>query len=197
MEISQKRDSSRTQYVFHDDRVEYAWKDSSGSRSFSVPYTEISRDRQTLTERNVWYRNVGFLWLLIGGIQLAASWSAQGGQKGWLWLLLGAGCYAVYRYRATSYVILPSDKGNLLVIDNDDGKRILEQIESRRVAQFRAEYDFFPESDSPQQLRNRFNWLHREGALSDDELAERLARVDASEQVETLQEAPVASRTLN
>jgi len=48
-----------------------------------MPYIEISRDRQTLTERNVWFRNAGGLWLIIGGIQLAATWSATGGQKGW------------------------------------------------------------------------------------------------------------------
>lgn len=197
MDISQKRDSSRTRYVFHDDRVEYAWKDSSGSRSFSVPYTEISRDRQTLTERNVWFRNAGVLWLLIGGVQLAVTWSASSGPHGWLWLVLGAACVAVYRFRDTRYVILPSDKGNLLVIDNDDGKRILDELERRRARQFREEYDFFPEGDSPQQLRNRFNWLHREGALSDDELQQRLARIEEPDQAQVLHEAEAAGRLLN
>lgn len=178
MEIAQKRGSSHTRYKFHDDRVEHSWKDSSGSRSFSVEYTDISRDRQGLTERNVWFRNAGILWLLIGGVQLAATWSGSEGVRGSFWLLLGAACVAVYYFRTTSYIILPSGKGNLLVIDDEDGKRIVEEIERRRVAQFRSEYDFFPDGDSPEQLRNRFNWLHREGALSDEELAERLAVIE-------------------
>lgn len=178
MELSQKRDSTRIRYVFHDDRVDYAWKDSSGSRTFSVPYTGLSRDRETLSERNVWLRNVGILWLIIGGIYLIAMANGADTSRGWLWFLLGAACYAVYHFRVTRYTIVPSEKGNLLVIDDATGARILEQLEARRAAQFRAEYDFFPEGDSPEQLRNRFNWLHREGALDDDELRERLATAE-------------------
>lgn len=177
MEIAQKRGSSHTRYKFHEDRVEYSWKDSSGSRSFSVQYTDISRDRQGLTERNVWFRNVGILWLLIGGVQLAVTWSSAQGARGSLWLILGAACVAVYYFRTISYTILPSDKGNLLVIDDEDGSRIIEEIERRRVAQFRAEYDIFPEGDNPEQLRNRFSWLHREGVLSEAELEQRLAAI--------------------
>jgi hypothetical protein len=37
-----------------------------------------------------------------------------------------------------------------------------------------------PESDTPEQLRGRFKWLHREGALSDEELVARLEMVDAT-----------------
>ena len=198
MEISQKRFSATTRYVFHADRVDYAWKDSSTSRSFSVPYTDITRDRQTLTERNTWFRNVGILWLLIGGIELAMSWSAATSPKGGLWLALGAACCAIYHFRVTGYIILPSDKGNLLVIDDEDGKQIVSEIESRRANQFRTEYDFFPEDDSPQQLRNRFTWLHREGALSDEELQERLGRIEETEAgTATADEAPVERRVLN
>jgi hypothetical protein len=198
LEISQKRFSANTRYAFHEDRVDYAWKDSSTSRSFSVSYTDITRDRQTLTERNTWFRNVGILWLVIGGIELAMSWSAATGQKGGLWLALGAACCAIYRFRVTGYTILPSDKGNLLVIDDEDGKQIVAEIESRRANQFRSEYDFFPEDDSPQQLRNRFTWLHREGALSDEELQGRLARIEAPEvAVATADEALVERRILN
>jgi hypothetical protein len=197
MEIAQKRDASRTSYVFHEDRVEYSWKDSSGSRSFSVPYTEISRDRQGLTERNVWFRNAGILWLLIGGVQLAATWSGTQSARGGLWLILGAACVAVYRFRAISYTILPSEKGNLLVIDDADGRRILEEIEKRRAAQFRGEYDFFPQGDSPEQLRNRFNWLHREGALSEEELQQRLAAIHETSPEPVAEPKPATSQLLH
>lgn len=67
MEIQQRRNSNRIAYVFGDDEVQYSLQDSSGSRSFSVPYLSISRDRQTLVERNQWFRNVGLLWLALGG----------------------------------------------------------------------------------------------------------------------------------
>lgn len=58
--------------------------------------------------------------------------------------------------------ILPSEKGNLLVLDHGgDADRIEAEIASGRAAQFRAEYDFMPEGGSPEQLHNRFKWLHR------------------------------------
>ncbi|WP_140908585.1 hypothetical protein [Cognatiluteimonas lumbrici] len=198
MEISQKRSTARTRYVFHDDRVEYSWKDSSGSRSFSVPYVDISRDRQTLTERNVWLRNVGYFWTALGLLLLVISLNEEGGIRGGLWLVLGVGCLAAYYAYPTKYKILPSDKGNLLVLDHGDaGARIEAEIEQRRAAQFRQEYDFFPEGDSTAQLRNRFNWLHREGALDDAQLQERLARVAAMEHREAEPFPEPVTRTLN
>jgi hypothetical protein len=198
MEISQKRGAASTRYVFHDDRVEYAWKDSSGSRTFSVQYTEISRDRQTLTERNVWFRNVGYFWLALGLFLLVATWRDPGAQKGWLWSVLGAGCIAAYYGYPIRYRILPSEKGNLLVLDHGDtADRIEAEIVSRRAAQFRAEYDFVPEGDSPEQLRNRFNWLHREGALTDEELQARLARVDTFGRDNHSEASEPEQRTLN
>lgn len=198
MEILQKRGAARTRYVFHDDRVDYSWKDSSGSRAFSVPFTEISRDRQTLTERNVWLRNVGYFWLALGLFLLVATWNDPGTQRGWLWAVLGAGCLAMYYAYPTRWRVLPSEKGNLLVLDHgDDADRIEAEIAARRAAQFRAEYDFIPEGDSPEQLRNRFNWLHREGALSDEELHARLAHIDVAGQTASVPGAEFGSRTLN
>lgn len=195
MEIAQKRGLAKTRYVFNDERVEYAWQDSSTSRSFSVPYTEISRDRQTLTERNAWYRNLGVIWLLIGALLIVVSWSSADRSSVWsgvFWMLLGAASYGYFRFNVTRYVIIPSDKGNLLIIDDEKGERIVGEIESRRKAQFQAEYDFFPDGDSPEQLRKRFNWLHSEGALTDEEFKERVNRIESTAgQMPEEQQAPV------
>src|SRR3546814_1085131 len=119
------------------------------------------------------------LWLLLGAGLTIFSFTGDAGPKVSVWLWVGAACYAAYRYRITRFTIVPTDKGNLCVIDDADGQRILEQIESHRARQFRSEYDFMPEGDSPEQHRARFKWLHNEGALSDDELRPRMAKVDA------------------
>ncbi|MGH9640976.1 MAG: hypothetical protein ACRD3Q_00980, partial [Terriglobales bacterium] len=83
------------------------------------------------------------------------------------------------------------------LIDDEDGKRIVSEIETRRAAQYRAEYDFFPESDSPEQLRNRFKWLHREGALSDEEFRERMDKVDALAQPTQIEQPAPGERLLH
>jgi hypothetical protein len=196
MEIRQRRNSNRIRYVFGEDELQYSLEDTSGSRSFSVAYTDISRDRQTLVERNQWLGNVGLLWLALGAVLTVISFvGGKGTFSFWLWI--GAGCYAVYRLRTTRFTIVPSEKGNLLVIDDEEGKRILNEIESRRAAQFKAEYDFMPEGDTPEQLRGRFKWLHREGALTDDELKARLATVDAVDVVGTQETASSHRAVLN
>ena len=130
-------------------------------------------------ERNQWLGNVGTLWLLLGAGLTAFSFMGDAGPKVSVWLWVGAACYAAYRYRTTRFTIVPTDKGNLCIIDDADGQRILEQIESHRARQFRSDYDFMPEGDSPEQHRARFKWLHKEGALSGDELKQRMAMVDA------------------
>ena len=155
MEIKQSRNSNRTRYEFAEDRLQYQLQDTSGSRSFSVAYTDISRDRQTLEERNQWLRNAGILWL-------------------------GAVCVLAWRFRTTRFTVVPTDMGNMFVIDDKDGELILKEIETRRARQFRDEYDFMPESETAEQHRNRFNWLHREGALTEEELGQRLAMVGAA-----------------
>ena len=88
-------------------------------------------------------------------------------------------------------------KGNLCVIDDADGQRVLAEIESRRAQQFRSEYDFMPEGDSPEQHRARFKWLHKEGALSDEEFRQRMATVDALDPARMEQGALESGMRLN
>lgn len=81
-------------------------------------------------------------------------------------------------FHTTRFILLPSDKGNLLVIDNPEGQRIVQEVESRRAQQLLRQYDFLDPDESPEQRRRRFTWLHREGALSEDELRQRLVDIE-------------------
>jgi hypothetical protein len=196
VEILQSRHSNHIRYMFDTDEIHYFIEDSSGSRSFSVAYSDISRDRQVFVERNAWLRNIGLLWLALGAV-ITGMAAIKGQFAPSLWLFLGAGCYGAYHFRTTRFTLVPSEKGNLLVIDGDDAQRILAELESRRAAYFRRAYDRMPQDETAEQHRNRFRWLHREGALSDDELAQRLAMVDASETARTGSAAPALATTLN
>ena len=197
MEIRQHKNSNKIRFAFGDDALDYSLEDGSGSRSYSVAYTQISRDRQTLVERNQWLGNVGLLWLALGAVLTAVSFMDGNKPTVSIWLWVGAACYAAYRLRATRFTLVPSDKGNLFVIDDADGKRILDEIASRRARQFRGEYDFMPEGESPEQYRARFKWLHKEGALSDDELEQRMATVEALDSVHREPSVPEPGMRLN
>lgn len=178
MEIRQKRLSHRTRYVFGDERLDYEWQDPSGSRSFSVDYAEIGRDRQTLVERNAWLRNAGLFWVALGLFLGVFRYVDQHSLVPSVWLPAGIGCLIAYRLRTLHFTVVPTEKGNLMVIGDDNRVQILDQMDKRRSDALRREYDFFPESEDPEQLRRRFRWLHREGVLDDAELARRLRKID-------------------
>lgn len=197
MEIRQQKNSNKIRFAFGEDALDYSLEDSSGSRSYSVPYTDISRDRQTLVERNQWLGNVGLLWLALGAALTVFSFVGEGEPSVSIWLWVGAACYGLYRLRSTRFIIVPTEKGNLCVIDDADGQRILDEIASRRAQQLRSEYDFMPEGDTPEQYRSRFKWLHKEGALTDEELAQRLAAIDAMDPARVEDVPPVTVARLN
>ncbi len=178
MEIGQKRFSNRIAFTFHEEELDYRIEDSSGSRAFSVSYQDISRDRQTFEERNEWLRNVGLLWIALGVVLTGMSYFGEGPFRFSFWLLIGAGCWAVYKFRRTSFTLVPTEKGNLCVINDADGSRVLAEIASRRAASFRRHYDFLDPGETPQQQQNRYRWLHREGALSDEQLQQRLSMTE-------------------
>lgn len=197
VEIRQQKNSNKIRFAFGEDALDYSLEDSSGSRSYSVSYTDISRDRQTLVERNQWLGNVGLLWLALGAGLTAFSFVGEGKPSVSIWLWVGVVCYGLYRLRSTRFTIVPTEKGNLCVIDDADGQRILDEIASRRAQQFRSEYDFMPEGDTLEQYRVRFKWLHKEGALTDEELAQRLATIDAMHPASVEQARPVTGARLN
>jgi len=179
MEIKQAKNSNRIRFNFGEEELDYGLEDSSGGRSFSVRYEDISRDRQTLIERNQWLRNAGLLWLAIGTVLTALSFASEKGPHFSIWLAIGAACYVIYRVRSTHFTVVPTRHGNIFVIDDSEGSIVLDEITKRRAAHLRREYDFIPTNDSPDQCRSRFRWLHREGALTDEDLTQRLAAVDA------------------
>jgi hypothetical protein len=181
MEIKQSAQSYKIDYVFEEDQLRYAWRHHSGSRSFSIGYGGISRDRETLVERNSWLRNAGLLWLAIGLLLTIIRYTDKHEIVPSMWLFVGIGCYIAYRVREIAFTIVPTEKGNMLVIRNPDGDRILGEIEARRADYLRREYDFVPESEDSEQLRKRFRWLHDEGVLTDGELEQRLQKVDAAD----------------
>ena len=175
MEIQQNRNSNRIRYAFGEDEVQYSIQDSTGSRSFSVAYSEISRDRHLhRAQRVAPQRRPALDWPRCLMTAIAAI-------KGQFAPWMGSSSVPVATPSITSAPpISPScrPEGNLLVIDGDEGQRILQEIESRRADYYRREYDFMPQDETPEQHRNRYKWLYREGVLSEEELKQRLAVID-------------------
>lgn len=181
LEFQQSRFSHRTRFVFGERELSYLLSSELGRRVLRVPYQEVGRERGHLTMRHGWLRDLGLLCIALGMIFTAIE--ALGGWHffQWVWMLWGFALLLGYRASAVHYIRLQTPQGELLIIEDEHANHILDALAERRAAYFKRTFDYSPLGASPEQLRARFEWLHREGALDDDELRERLrrARIEA------------------
>lgn len=201
--FNQRKFGSETQFDFDLDNLKYRVSDKSGSNTFNTPYAEIGRERDLLVERNTWLQNVGYLWLALGAVLTGISYFGSGALRPSLWLFVGAGCVGVAWLRTIRYTKLVGDRGTVFIMQDRQHDAILAQIEARRVDQLRRWYDFFDADEDAGRQRNRFEWLRRQDALDDAELAQRLQKLEGMTRLPQLPGEFVAAdddppgRTLN
>ena len=172
MNISQKKFSNRTNFKFGDDSLEYTVKDKGGSQTFSVEYGAIASGSGEIEERNAWYRNVGFFWVLIGGFVIFSRYTDTGEIKGSIWLTLGIICFALYWILKTTYTTLDSEKGRIFIIKDSSHDEIKDEIETRRKNQWFRWYGTIDYGNEPQKEIGKFQWLLDRDAISEDQFVE-------------------------
>jgi hypothetical protein len=178
-EFTQKRFSTRTRFQLREDELRYELHTDNQSRTFTLSYAELSRDRETLTERNSWWRNVGVVWVLVGAFMAAADWMDSGALRVPIWVWLGAICLAVYQFRVTRFLIIPAERCNLLILDDAQRAAIVAALEARRAHQLRQRLDYISPNEHPEQQRQRMLWLQRQGVLDEHEISARMLQIDA------------------
>lgn len=177
MEVRQQNNSGNIGLAFGeeapDDRVAIdAVHRSPSSGRAAIPRTTPGRLRKALL-----LRNVGLLWIALGTVMTGLSVTSGQGLKLSVWLWLGAACYAAYRFHNVRGAV-QTDQGQARLIPDAEWQRILGAIETRR-AMPRNVHDLVPRTSTLQQYRDRFEWQHQQGRLSDAELQHRLATLDA------------------
>lgn len=177
--LEQKRFSTRTRFEFGDEDFAYRLETSGSSRSCRIEYVELSADRETVVERNEWWRNVGILWVLIAVVSIALQTTGEQPVRIPIWLWLGLVSYAVYHFRVVRYQIIPSNRGNVVIIDDGTGARIIDLLLARRAERLRKQYDYIATDEHPEQQRRRFQWLRQQGVMDDNEVSARLLQLDA------------------
>ena len=177
VEFKQKRNGNQTRFHFGEDELAFTLTDKSGSASFQVKYQEVSRIRDFLVERNIWLQNVGLLWIALGVVFTVMNFAKDSHVMS-IWLPVGIGCVLFARFRTTRYTKIPTDRGTIYIIDDNEKDRILGALESRRLNQLRRWYDFLSADEDPGRQRTRYQWLHKEGVLTDADLTQRLTALD-------------------
>jgi len=177
--LIQKRFGNRTRFELRSEDFNYELVTEGSSRTFRMDYADLSADRETLTERNVWLRNVGLFWLALGGVLSAIRFVESQSLQTSIWLWLGLICLAAYQFRTVRYRIIPAERYNVLVIDDAQGAEIIGELEARRGRQLRARFDYLSPHEHPEQQRQRIHWLQKQGVLDANETSARLLQLQA------------------
>jgi hypothetical protein len=180
MHITQKRLATRATFAFGERDLRFTVSDATGSHTLTVPYADIERGQDEIVERNIWLRNAGLFWVGLSLVIAVLADTTPRRLRGLGWLLIGIGCLVAYRLRTTTFTVLHSPKGRVLVIRNDPTHdQVLEEIDARRLRQRREWYAQVDPDNTPGREAAKFDWLRDEGVISDEEHAAAMARIQA------------------
>lgn len=182
MKIEQRKLSSRHTFTFETDSFNFAYRDKSGSGDVDVHYAEFPLKFSTRIDQNLWLRNAGYLWSVVGVLQIALALAADRPLNGaGFWLFLGLGCLLWAHFTKTTYSVFSTDRSDVWVIqDANNHDRIIDEIRSRRKAQLLALYgDINLENEMDKEI-SKFRWLAEQQALTTEEAEQRIAQVRAA-----------------
>jgi len=196
MKLTQKRFSNRTEFDLRENDFSYTIRDSSGSRSFTFDYADFNPNSEHLEENNAWWRNAGLIWVVIGVLQLGAQYVQEGAFRGSIWLVLGIGCLVAYRVARTSYTIHSSDYGNVLIIQDKQHQKIFDELTSRRRTRLASALGEINPNQPPESEIAKFEWLVEQGAISEQEAAQKIAIVRSGAEERQDQDPPLLNSAL-
>jgi hypothetical protein len=178
LRLDQKRAGAKTFFEFGEESLRYGLDDGNASRTWTIEYAELAVERERFVERNTWWRNVGAIWVVLGLVLTSMDWANTQVLGLSIWLPLGAACLVWYALRIRRFIVVPSPRANVLVIDDASAPGILAEIDRRRATQLRDRFDYLSPDESPEQQRHRVLWLQRQGSLDDHEVSARLLQID-------------------
>lgn len=189
LNIQQKKLSIIHTFSFGDEKLNFAFKDKTGSADFDVYYADIPFKTSITIERNEWLRNVGVIWIVLGLIQtFAAIYTQKFSLDSAFWLYIGIFCLIGFYFTKTIYTVFRTDKGNIFVIQGKKHDAILQEIVDRRRKQFLAWYGEINLNNEIENEVNKFKWLQSLNIISEKEAESKIAQIHLSSNQELLLE---------
>lgn len=172
MEFIQSRMATKIDFKFEDDELVYAMKDNTSELSFDVAYEKIPKRSQVFHEKNLWLRNVGYIWVALGaGFTLYNIFVADIVRMSF-WFWIGLGCLAFYKFTQSEYAYFDTEEGRVLVLKDGNYQEIMSQIVGRRKE---AYLDWFNrlEFENGDQIERALEYLVQEKVLTKAEASEK------------------------
>ncbi len=179
MKIVQKKKSHKHIFTFHEDTFTFAYQSKHGSGELDLDYMDVAEKPFVQIERNDWLRNVGYIWLIVGGIQLGIAAYAQMSLAGrGVWILLGVACLAIEYFSRVKFTVFHVDRWNVHVIQDKHHDQIVQTLKERKKEQLLKHYADIDPNNSLEMEINKFRWLVKEGALTQEESDTKIAQVE-------------------
>lgn len=182
MKIEQKKLSNQHSFTFNSDSFNFAYRDKSGSGDVDIPYAEFPLKSSVQIEKNLWLRNVGYLWCLLGLFQVGSAIFASEPLTGkGFWLVLGIACLLWSHFTTVTYSVFRTDKGAVFVIqDRKSHDQIIDEITSRRRKQLLSWYGEINFDNDLEREIAKFKWLAEQKVLSAEQADQKIALAQAA-----------------
>lgn len=178
MKIEQKKLSITHTFDFQDKYFNFAYKDRSGSGDADVAYANLASKTSVKIEDNSWWRNAGYIWCVIGILNIGWGLASGAGIAGrGFWLMIGLICLIVYRVTRVQYTVLGFDGGNVFIIqDKKTHDQVLGELMDRRKKQLLSLYGEIDLESNLERETAKFNYLREQGVLSQEEADTKIQR---------------------
>jgi len=171
MQIVQKKSGERITFTFLEETFNFEIKDSSGVDDWDYYYADFPRKSSYRIEQNEWLRNVGYLWCVLGAMQIVWGMVHELALTGrGFWLVLGCLCLAVSYLRRIKYSVFKAESGRIFVMQNSKHDDVVNEINQRKKDQLLGWHSEVNLESSLDNETNKYKWLLSEGVMSAEEV---------------------------
>ena len=177
MKIVQKKKSNKHTFTFKDEHFNFAYMDNSGSGDTDFNYADFPQKSSVQIEQNIWLRNVGYLWCMLGIFQLGYAIYSEVSLSGkGFWIMVGLVCLAWAHFSKVKYSVFRAERGNIFVIQDKFHDQIIGELNSRGKKQLLSWYgEVNPENDIENEI-GKFKWLVEQEVITEEESAQKIAQ---------------------
>ncbi|KJV06307.1 hypothetical protein [Methylocucumis oryzae] len=186
MEFVQKKKSNKHTFTLHDDYFNFAYKDNNGSGDVDLNYADLPQKSSVQIEQNEWFRNVGVLWVALGIVQYSQAifLNMPLAGKG-VWITVGSACLIWFYLSKVKYTVFRTERANVLVIQDKNHDKIIDELNKRRKSQLLAWYgDVNPQNNLENEIQ-KFKWLAEQNILSKEEAEIKIAQAELLQKANT------------
>lgn len=199
-ELKQKHLTERREFYLAPDRMRIYIKDTSGEVESFIDYESLTPRRRSLTQQSGWLHISAISFGIFGLVGVALNFVGVPQLMRWapLWIVASVIFFAFYLAMRRRYTLVDLDNGKaLFFLYNKPSK---EQLEQFLAAMYQVQREYLRrtylavgQQDNVDDELRKFQWLLKQGMISDTEFAQAKAATIALAQA---QQSDVAGRLL-